>query len=647
MLMTAIVIPPVSDCFMPTLGAAQIVAYLRENYISTKLYDLSAELQQLILSRAEELPLVLSTLINGQDSLVQRYEAATNCLFGLHQNRTSAYRLTHDNFLSKWDWRNPDMEDLFTMHESLCILFRKLPSFPELCRSDSIGLSISYESQLIPSLLIAGLVKQERPQTEILFGGSFFYNYSEDFSKILFLSNLVDALIIGPGESILCSIAQNGLEKVVQSQEFPVQKIGEHYVLKAPEYSDNILIYEPDFSDLNFDQYLSTSKAFPYMIRNQCYYGQCKFCNGDRDCGAVQNKQIETAFQSMMSIANQTGIRNIYIVDAALSPRDLRTIALMDGTEELFWIANGRFEHALDDLQLLQKLYKNGCRMLRFGLESGSQRMLDLMNKGTDIVLTSRILKNCHQAGILNHVYIMFGYWGETAADREQTICFLEENKEYIDSYSISIFQPIPQTKVYQELLEHMESTMGDAEEYAYEHMLSLLYPSEEEYQALLRDIAKVKKVLHAYAHTNGEYYSANIFSQEYDKHDPLRIRSCMLFAEEQPQPQFQPEKELWMQYIGTDCVTRCGSIWDLSRSTRLHVEIPDWLWKFISLCDRKICFDSMTQEHQAIIQEFLAEVSQYVSFCDPQIFDSIPKHFRIESTGSLDLGNMSIQFSP
>lgn len=647
--MADIIIPPVSDCFMPTLGAAQLVSYLKENQLPAKLYDLSAELQQLILGQAEHLPPILSALICDLDSPVQQYEAMTNYLFDLRKNGETKYRLTYDNFFSCWNWRNPDGEDeLFSMHEDLCNFLCALPSFPELTRAGLAGFSISYESQLIPSLLIAGLIKRKNPEAKVLFGGSFFYNYAEEFAKILYVFDLVDALIIGPGEKILCSIAQRGLEHAVEAGEFSIQKIGEHYLLRAQADQAGVVVYEPDFSDLDFDRYLSRAKAFPYMIRNRCYYGKCKFCNGDRDCGAVQSKEVRRAFQSMATIACKTGIRHVYIVDAALSPADLKIIAEMPGEAELTWIANGRFEHVLDDARLFRDLYRKGCRMLRFGLESGSQRILNLMNKGTDLGVASRVLQKIHQAGILNHVYLMFGYWGETAEDRKQTLQFLEENKEYIDSYSISIFQPIPQTQAYQELLDYMGPAGGGNEENEYERMISVLYPSEEEYHALLGDVEKVQKILHSYAHTNGEYYSANIFSRDPVERDKSRVNSRMLFAQDQPHPQLHIEKELWMRYKGPEQHALCrGSIWDLCRCTRLYIEVPDWLWQAIAQPSGRVDFSPLTQEQRDLVREFMAEASQYTVFCEPQMFQPLHRNFVIQSGETPDFGDMSIQFLP
>ena len=49
--MVRMIIPPVSDCFMPTLGAAQIVGYLKAHHIKAKLYDANQEFMQCLISK--------------------------------------------------------------------------------------------------------------------------------------------------------------------------------------------------------------------------------------------------------------------------------------------------------------------------------------------------------------------------------------------------------------------------------------------------------------------------------------------------------------------------------------------------------------------------------------------------------------------
>ena len=513
--MLSIIIPPVSDCFMPTLGAAQLAGYLKQKNIDTKLYDLSAELQTVLLQEGSKLSIPLPE--KDKSSTVHRYAAITRALF---DDNITHFKLSYDFFSSSWDWREPDnLTGLLSVHKALLPFIDAIPSIPELECSTYAAFSISFESQLIPSLLIAERIRRNT-NIRIIFGGSFFYNYLDACSKLMSTLDIIDCIIVGPGENILEAIGRDGIDNAVLSGHFSVGNIMGRTLLRLKAGERCPVVYHPDFTDLDFNLYFSSVHAFPFMIRNTCYYGSCRFCNGDRDCGTVQSKSVRKAFLSMSQIADECDVHNVYIVDAGLSPYDFKIISSTKTLIPFSWIANARFEKELDQIDLLREIQCKGCRMLRFGLESGSQRVLNLMNKGTNVQTAASILKKLHTVGILTHVYLMFGYYGETKEDRAETVRFLEQNRSYIDSYSVSIFQPIPGTVVYEEVKKKLclPSKCNASEEY--QQILAEIYPSECEYQDILNTIEQVQSVLAGYSHTNAEFYSANIFAEELSSGD-------------------------------------------------------------------------------------------------------------------------------
>ena len=83
---------------------------------------------------------------------------------------------------------------------------------------------------------------------------------------------------------------------------------------------------------------------------------------------------------------------------------------------------------------LLDKMAKAGCAWLGYGIESGSQRILDLMNKHFNIDKAVEILKNTREAGIDFQINVMFGFPGETRQDFEKTLEFIKKARPYISS---------------------------------------------------------------------------------------------------------------------------------------------------------------------------------------------------------------------
>lgn len=506
--MVNLIIPPISDCFMPTLGVAQIAGYLKDSNVECRVFDASAELLNIIFMSKDAQPEILQKML-GDGSYTYKNIAACLNLFSLtHEN----LKITIDGFQTDFHWQDSDKLQEFIREETVFSdVLKKLSFiFDEDYDTDGYyGISVSYECQVIPSMLLARIIKEKKPKAKICIGGSLLYNYENDFYKMMYYSEWIDILIIGSGEEVWKYIGKGRMEDIYNLPGINSRIIGDKCIIDTREAESKPIIYKPDFSDINFTYYPSEEKAFPYMIKDRCYYGGCRFCNGDKIENQSIKKDVETAFENMWDIAENIGIYNVYIVDAALSPKDLRAISGLKAVGKIKWIANGRFEKALKDETLISQIAKNGCVMLRFGLESASQKVLDFMNKGTKISDAASILQLTAKYGIKNHVYLMFGYPGETKEDRKITIDFLEQNRANISSYSVSLFQPIPGTAVYQELLHET----GE-DENTYERMIEFIYKDEYNYAEIYKDISRLNQVLRGYAETNIEYYSANIFNQ-------------------------------------------------------------------------------------------------------------------------------------
>ena len=106
---------------------------------------------------------------------------------------------------------------------------------------------------------------------------------------------------------------------------------------------------------------------------------------------------------------------------------------------EIGWHGFVRFERDLLDPDFVSGLAAGGCRMLQLGLESGSQQVLDRLQKGTRLDEVARMLDNLRQAGIATYVYIMLGTPGETREDAELTLQFLERHAGAIDYLNLAI----------------------------------------------------------------------------------------------------------------------------------------------------------------------------------------------------------------
>ncbi|MDO8661048.1 MAG: hypothetical protein Q7K43_04105, partial [Candidatus Woesearchaeota archaeon] len=131
-------------------------------------------------------------------------------------------------------------------------------------------------------------------------------------------------------------------------------------------------------------------------------------------------------------------MKHIFFIDDMISrPRLVALASVLQPLGVTWWC---QLRPTKDLLGIFQLLYDSGCRSICWGVESGSQRILDLMKKGTEAESVPKILAESYHAGILNTAYILFGFPGETRDEFQQTIDFLKKNKSFLSIVSTSVF---------------------------------------------------------------------------------------------------------------------------------------------------------------------------------------------------------------
>ncbi len=125
-----------------------------------------------------------------------------------------------------------------------------------------------------------------------------------------------------------------------------------------------------------------------------------------------------------------------------------------------------------------------GCRTVWIGAESGSQRVLDAMEKGTRVEQIERAVQLLHQAGIDVGFFLQFGYPGETLTEIEQTLAMVGRCRP--DDIGLSVSYPLPGTPFH----ERVQSQLGAKQNWVDSSDLAMMYRatySPEFYRTLHR----------------------------------------------------------------------------------------------------------------------------------------------------------------
>jgi len=130
------------------------------------------------------------------------------------------------------------------------------------------------------------------------------------------------------------------------------------------------------------------------------------------------------------------------------------------------WYGFARITESLADPGFCMGLVRSGCAMLKLGLESGDQAVLDAMHKGADLTLASRALKALKAAGIATYVYLLFGTPTETEEAARKTLSYTAAHSDVIDFLNVAIFN-LPVRSREAETLDTADFYEGDLSLYS------------------------------------------------------------------------------------------------------------------------------------------------------------------------------------
>jgi radical SAM superfamily enzyme YgiQ (UPF0313 family) len=304
-----------------------------------------------------------------------------------------------------------------------------------------VGLSCNYTSQLPFALAIARQVRQAQPDAVLCVGGT---EISDDIkclrdgSDIWRLFPDCDAIVGGEGESAFISI----LDAVAQDKPLPLGQPGlltrEKTLPMAQigvSYENVAALPAPRYDAFDLTRYWSPEPVLLYSPTRGCYWNKCTFCdyglNTDLPTSPSRNRPVESVIEELREITKYA--RTFYFSVDAIAPAYLRRLAQAIAANgiDIHWSAELRLEKSMLKDGMAQELRDAGCVAISFGYESGSQRILDLINKGVRLEQVPDLLRELARVGIAAQMMGFIGFPGETAAEARQTFEFLQEHRAH------------------------------------------------------------------------------------------------------------------------------------------------------------------------------------------------------------------------
>ena len=208
-------------------------------------------------------------------------------------------------------------------------------------------------------------------------------------------------------------------------------------------------------------------KPFVTLIPTRGCPWKCTFCRAGSVWGrAVRTRCPENVIEEIRQVKSDFAITSIvFMTDSlTLNKRWAKEFfeALAEAHLGVEWICNSRVDAV--DVEMLDLMKRAGCTLISYGIESGSQAILDAVKKEISLEQAAEAIRLTRKAGITAMAYFIIGLPGETWDTIEQTLQFAEQiDTDYVNFH---IATPFPGTEFYETAKKNGWLTSENWEDY-------------------------------------------------------------------------------------------------------------------------------------------------------------------------------------
>ena len=323
---------------------------------------------------------------------------------------------------------------------------------------DFVGISIVFPSQIPEALVLARLVKERAGHAFVAIGGPCIHQAAVHMEEGLRrrLLTFADGVGLFEGEETLANLFPllDAWRDAGEAERPEVLKDVPNLLLLDSAESKPRLgprraldlreAPAPDYSDLDLDRYLAPSRTLLYAPTRGCYWNKCSFCYyGLAETATASYREIppEKAAADLAKLSRRHGVRNFYISCDVLSPSyAVRLAQAITGRGlKIRWSSDLKIEKFFTP-ERCALLHASGLRSAAFGIESGSDRILELMRKGCDRATMTEVNRGFHEAGVATEWMTFTDHPDETTEEALETVRWISAEAEWIDLFIVGEF---------------------------------------------------------------------------------------------------------------------------------------------------------------------------------------------------------------
>jgi len=294
------------------------------------------------------------------------------------------------------------------------------------------------------------IAKKASPKSKLIVGGA----HATVATNSLLKNKNIDFIVIGEGEKTILKIVKRIIKNRISFGE-------------RVENLDELPFPKRDL--MNYQKYIKMSSSMEIMVSRGCPYN-CMFCQPTQRKlfgNKVRIRNPENVIEEIKNIIDVYGKNFIfYFLDDTFTWNEkwLEKFCKSIKHLKINWKCSTRV-NVIDEKKL--RIMKGaGCVFINYGVESGSQKILNFMRKGITINQIKEAFKLTHKLGILCHAFIMIGTPTETKEDLEMTVKLIKEI--HPDGVQVSITTPLIGTDLEKYCLEKRIINIKNLSDYHY-----------------------------------------------------------------------------------------------------------------------------------------------------------------------------------
>ena len=325
---------------------------------------------------------------------------------------------------------------------------------------DFIAFSISGEQDLSIFAFIKKV--KEKVRLPIVIGGYIITSPNLLLEKFSF----IDYVVLGPGFGSLYDLLKGKDRRCINGLCYRNKG---RITVNKPVYKIEHEGLQPDFGQIEKDDYI-----YPFNINNTCFKnelilpfqfifrcpGYCAYCYNSL-FPYLNVKNVPEIVARIVKLKKRYGTNKFAFFNPCININnrflDAFICELKDQHAEIVW--SDSFIAKTLDRPMFKLLRSVGLIGAYFGIDSGAQSTLNYINKKVSVAEMEKCLINFHSAGIWNVVNFIIGFPYESPRNIKDTLSFLKNNRESIDSPTVNILSIIPSLFLFSSGKYHIKIT--------------------------------------------------------------------------------------------------------------------------------------------------------------------------------------------